>query len=235
MFHVELRAPLTATAMRTVSTMTDDSSPQRRLALATLAREIRERPSPRPVRLVAVDGCGGAGKSTFARRLATACGHAPVLKVDGFLTWAGLDPDGTGWWKRLERDALGPLLERRPARFRVRDWAHDPLGDGLGGWHEVPPAEMIIIEGITSSRRTIAPALTTALWVDAPRAERLRRVTRRDGEERRDRWAAWMRAEDRFFAHDGAPGRADHIISGAPTLAHDPHREVVALGEPSRS
>ena len=39
----------------------------------------------------------------------------------------------------------------------------------------------MIVEGITASRRAIAADLTMALWVTAPRAERLRRALARDG------------------------------------------------------
>ena len=92
------------------------------------------------VRLVAVDGRGGAGKSTLARALAAACGGAPVVRVDDFLYWR----DNEGWWPRLEREAL---LSGWPARFRVRDWANDPLGQGLGRWATVPAADVVIVEG----------------------------------------------------------------------------------------
>jgi hypothetical protein len=40
-----------------------------------------------------------------------------------------------------------------------------------------------------------------------------------------------MRAEDAFFAEDGASRRADHLVSGLPTVPHDPEREVVLLDE----
>jgi hypothetical protein len=39
---------------------------------------------PGPIRLVAVDGPGGAGKSTFARALSEAAGGAPVIHTDDF-------------------------------------------------------------------------------------------------------------------------------------------------------
>ena len=133
--------------------------------LAGLAEEIRARPCARAVRLVAVDGRGGAGKSTLARALAAACGGAPVVRVDDFLYWRDIE----GWWPRLEREALRPLLSGSPARFRVRDWANDPLGQGLGRWAEVPPADVVIVEGVTSSRQAISADLTMALWVQAPR------------------------------------------------------------------
>jgi Integrase core domain len=80
-------------------------------------------------------------------------------------------------------------------------------------------------------RRAITHTLTTALWVHAPRSERLRRGVARDGEERRALWTEWMRAEDAFFADDGAPRRADYLVSGLPIIPHDPEREMILLDE----
>ena len=194
-------------------------------ALAGLAEEIRARPCAHAVRLVAVDGRGGAGKSTLARALAAACGDAPVVRVDDFLYWRDIE----GWWPRLEREALRPLLSGLPARFRVRDWANDPLGQGLGGWATVPAADVVIVEGITSSRQAISADLAMALWVHAPRSERLRRAIGRDGQQRRSLWIEWMRLEDEFFARDGAAERADYVVCGQPRIPCDLATQAVLL------
>ncbi len=194
-------------------------------SLESLAAEIRSRPCAGPVRMVAVDGRSGAGKSTLARALAAACGGAPIVRVDDFLYWRDIE----GWWPRLEREALRPLLSGSAARFRVRDWAADPLGQGLGRWAEVAPADVVIVEGVTSSRRAIADDLVMAWWVEAPAADRLRRGIARDGEQRRPLWIEWMALEDDFFGRDGAPGRADYTVSGKPHRAYDPAREVILL------
>jgi hypothetical protein len=193
--------------------------------VADLAAEIRARPCAGPVRLVAVDGRGRSGKSTLARALAAACGGAPVVRVDDFLYWHDIQ----GWWPRLEHEALRPLLAGAPARFRVRDWAGDPLGQGLAGWAEVRPAEIVIVEGITAARRAIAADLALALWVTAPRADRLRRAVARDGQQRLALWIEWMSLEDEFFARDGAERRADHVLSGHPAVPCDPATEAVLI------
>jgi hypothetical protein len=194
--------------------------------LAELATEIRARPCSSAARLVAVDGRSGAGKSTLARGLAAACGGAPVVRVDDFLYWRDIQ----GWWPRLEREALRPLLSGSPARFRVRDWKNDPLGQGLGDWTEIPPADLVIVEGVTSSRQAIAADLAMSFWVETAGAERLRRGIARDGERRRSLWLEWMTLEEEFFGQDGAPQRADYLVSGQPGSAYDRATEVVLLG-----
>ena len=197
--------------------------PERVRTLESLAGEIRSRPCAGPVRMAAVDGRSGAGKSTLARGLAAACGGAPIVRVDDFLYWRDIE----GWWPRLEREALRPLLSGAAARFRVRDWANDPLGRGLGRWPRSRPADVVIVEGVTSSRRAIADDLVMALWVEAPGGGRLRRGIARDGEQRRPLWTEWMALEEDYFGRDGAPGRADYIVSGKPHRAYDPAREAV--------
>ena len=202
--------------------------PQQLRPVTDLVAEIRARPCPGPVRLVAVDGRGRSGKSTLARALAAACGGAPVVRVDDFLYWHDIE----GWWPRLEHEALRPLLAGSAARFRVRDWAGDPLGRGLAGWAEVRPAEIVIVEGVTASRQAIAADLTMALWVTAPRAERLRRAVAREGAERLALWREWMSLEDDFFTRDGAPRRADHVVCGHPAIPSDPATEIVLADRP---
>jgi hypothetical protein len=63
---------------------------------------------PGPLRLVAVDGPGGAGKSTFARELSEAAGETPVIPRDDF---AAAD-NPIGWWPRLLDQVIGPFVPR---------------------------------------------------------------------------------------------------------------------------
>jgi len=104
------------------------SMPMAVMTYQALAEEIRSRPAPVLPRLVAVDGPSGAGKTTFARNLASALGAAAVVEIDDFVSWG----DFAGWWPRLEQQVLGPLLGGGNAVYQQRDWSGDPLGDGLG-------------------------------------------------------------------------------------------------------
>ncbi|PLW74452.1 hypothetical protein C0036_01815, partial [Streptomyces sp. DJ] len=63
-------------------------------------------PSCGPVRLVAVDGHAGSGKSTFAARLADALGPGtPVVRLDDLATHR----EPFGWAGRLRARVLEPL------------------------------------------------------------------------------------------------------------------------------
>jgi uridine kinase len=156
--------------------------------------------------LVAVDGPSGAGKSTVASALAQELG-AVIIPTDHFATW----DDPVSWWPRLVDGVLNPLARGGTGRYQKTDWT-----DGLpkpGEWLTVDPPEVLIIEGVSSARRSIAPRLTFAVWVDGPdETERLERAVRRDGEQSRANLRRWQQWERGWFAVDNTRSRADRII-----------------------
>jgi hypothetical protein len=123
-----------------------------------LAAYVRKLP-PRlgDVRLVAVDGPSGAGKTRFALGLAKALG-APVVHTDDLLD--GWDDQFT-FWERLESQVLGPLRRGETACYRRYRWdrgAFDPAPVRLD------PAPVVIVEGVSAARRVIRPELSLAVW-----------------------------------------------------------------------
>jgi glycosidase len=192
------------------------------LTFAELAAEILER-APRlgDVRLVAIDGPGGSGKSVFARGLAAALGHAPIIETDDFASW----DNPRDWWPRLEADVLEPLAAGRPARFERSRWTPDQPPE----WREVPVAPAVLLEGVSAGRRAVADRVAYLIWVDAPSDVRLDRGIERDGEGRRPDWERWMAEEDAFYADDPVRDRADRIVDGRPSIDVDLEREFVSL------
>ena len=97
---------------------------------ADLAAEIGRRPARLgAVRLVAVDGPSGAGKTTFAERLAGALIRAgrrvEVVHTDDLLDgWE----DQFTFWTRLECGVLEPLARGEPGRSRRCSLAAAPCG-----------------------------------------------------------------------------------------------------------
>lgn len=189
---------------------------------AELAKEILARPaSLGPARLVAVDGPGGAGKSIFAQRLATALGGAPIVATDDFASWE----NPTNWWPRLEAEVLEPLARGKTARYQAYDWDQHRLR----AWREVRPAEVVVFEGVGAARRAVADRLAYSVWIETPASRRLERGLERDGEAMRGQWGDWMASEDRFFEADAVRDRADLVVDGDPSLAHDPESDFVRL------
>ena len=158
-------------------------------------------------RIIAVDGAGGAGKSTLAVQLAAALDGAPIVQTDDFASW----DDPVDWWPRLLDDVLRPLARGETARFVRSSWGREEDGT----WAEVAPSEFVILEGVSASREAFRPFLTYSIWVEAPREVRLARGLERDGDDARRQWEEWMTEEDRYVARERPRERADRVVQGA--------------------
>ena len=172
---------------------------------ASLVARIRQRPGP--VRLVAIDGPGGSGKSTFAARLAAAADGAPVVHTDDFAS----AENPINWWPRLLTEVIEPLVGGQLVRYQRYDWPTESLAE----WHAVIPSPIVIIEGVSAARREWARHLSFIIWIETPREVRLHRAVERDGEQALDDWEIWMGEEDAHFARDPTRKRADVIVDGA--------------------
>ena len=161
---------------------------------------------PGPLRLVAVDGPGGAGKSTFARELSEAAGGAPVVHTDDF---AAAD-NPIDWWPRLLEQVIEPLTRSHAAHYQRYDWPSEALAE----WHTIEPAPIVIIEGVSAGRSEWAAHLSFLIWIETPREERLRRGVVRDGIAALDDWESWMTSEDVHYERDPTRERADVVLDG---------------------
>ena len=185
-----------------------------------LARDLLA--TPGAVRLVGVDGCGAAGKTTFAARLARAAGDAPVVHTDDF---ASFDRP-MQWWPRLLAEVIDPLTRGRPAAFHPYDWVRSELSaDTI----EIAPTPLVVIEGVGATRKAWRDDLAHRIWVDAPRDLRLRRGLERDGRHMLDFWTWWMAEEDAYVADEHPERHADLWVAGDPAVTHDPDEEFVQI------
>jgi uridine kinase len=154
---------------------------------------------------VAVDGPGGAGKSTYANQLAAAFGGAPIAHTDDFASW----DVPVDWWPRCVAELLEPLARGETARYEVTAW-----GGAARPAVEIAPAEVVVLEGVTASRREFRRFLTYAIWIETPPETRLARGIERDGEHMRGQWERWMTAEDAYFARNDPLAYADLVVQG---------------------
>jgi uridine kinase len=157
-------------------------------------------------RIVAVDGLAGAGKSTFARRLAALLGDVPIVPTDDFASW----DEPFDWWPRFLEQVLEPLARNEAARYVTSSW---------GPGHEqrevqVRPAPFVVVEGVGSARRAFRPFLAYAFWIEAPHELRLSRGLERDGEDARPLWEAFSAAEHEYVASERPREAADAVVAG---------------------
>lgn len=158
------------------------------------ARLRRLPPSCGPVRLIGVDGYAGSGKSTFAGRLAAGLDGAPVLHLDDIASHDEL----FDWTGRLLSQVIEPLRHGATARYAPYDWR----ARRFGPLSPLPPAPVVLVEGVGAGREALRPHLARLLWMELPREEAWARGRARDGAEQRTFWDGWIPAERRHFAKD---------------------------------
>ncbi|MFF8291943.1 uridine kinase [Streptomyces sp. NPDC016309] len=161
-------------------------------------------PSCGPVRLVAVDGHAGSGKSTFAGRLAAALGGAPVLHLDDIAT----HEEPFAWTDRLREQVLEPLTRGEVARVHPYDWNLRRFGPP----RPLPPAPVVLVEGVGAGRRALRPVLARLLWMERGPVESWERGRHRDGPAQSAFWDGWTAAETRHFATDPSRPFADVLV-----------------------
>ena len=164
--------------------------------------------------VVAIDGRGGAGKTTLARRVATA-GWATLVRTDDFFqrTSPPTEPAPGSvalWryydWQRLREEALEPLRAGQTASFRRFDFARDGLAETV----EVRSSTLIILEGVFSAAAELSDLIDRSVLVDIPDEERLRRLRARVAPDRWD--TEWLAAEESYFST--RQSSFDLVVSG---------------------
>jgi len=157
---------------------------------------------------VAVDGHAGSGKTTFSAGLAAALGGAPVLHLDDLAT----HEEFFGWTGRLLREVVEPLGRGESARYRPYDWR----SRALGRTRTLPPAPVILVEGVGAGRRALRPHLAGLLWMRMSHEDAWERGRRRDGSGQSEFWEEWVPAERRHFREDPSEPFADLLVRQCP-------------------
>ena len=166
--------------------------------------EASRAPTGVATRLIAIDGLGGAGKTTLAALLADRL-RALVIHTDDFASW----DNPVDWWPVMLERAIRPLAAGEEARYEPTAW---------GGKQPPPvavaPGGTVVVEGVTASRRSFRPFLAYSVWIETPRAVRLQRGLARDGEAAREQWELWMAEEDRYVELERPSDHADLLLPG---------------------
>ena len=172
-----------------------------------------------PVRLVAVDGHAGSGKTTLAGRLAERLGGAPVVHLDDLAT----HEEPFGWTGRLAAQVLGPLAGAAPPRTRCTT---GPRGGSPPGG-EIPAAPVVLLEGVGAGRAQVRPHLALSCGWRWTRTTARRRGLRRDGPQLAHFWTGWSRGGGRALR-----GRSDPAVRRSAGPADAGRRRLPAARVP---
>lgn len=175
--------------------------------------------------LVALDGRGGAGKSTLARELVRRIPRSAHVEHD----WFHLPKDRVSEGRRFDHERLiaeviSPFHSgARELRFSRYNWGY--LAGIPDGYHETPisisDVDVVVVEGVETLHRSVASHFDLRVWVDTPPELSLERGMKRDIEEYhldpervRAAWKEWSDRESESLARDDRRARANVIIKG---------------------
>jgi uridine kinase len=161
-------------------------------------------PADMTTRVIAVDGHGGAGKSSLAEYLAREL-NAPIVHTDEFASWT----NPIDWWPELIEKVLVPLAGGRSARYTPTSWDEAEKEEVI-----IEAGDFVVLEGVTASRAAFRPFLAFSIWIETPRELRLRRGLLRDGESARADWERWMAEEDAYVEREQPAEHADLVLPG---------------------
>ena len=192
--------------------------------LTDVVRRLREEApgvTGRPL-VVAVDGRGGAGKTTLVERFRSLVPRSEVVHTDdvawnhAYFDWGGL----------LAENVLVPLHRGEAVAFRPVAWADH---DRPGAIRVASGADVVWVEGTGIIREQCAPWIDASIWVQGDLDEQERRLSARDGDsaEQRRHVAAWLAEELPFLLREQPWRRATVVVAGTSELRHDPESEIV--------
>ena len=187
-------------------------------SLARAAEAIARLPRDRRT-LVAIDGLDGAGKTTFADRLAPLLDR-PVVRVreDDFLNPAAIrhergreSPEGffrdSYDLEALARELLDPFAAGGPFRSR----RHDALVDRpvLGADEHAPPDALLLIDGLFLHRDELRDRWDLSILLDVPPEVAGARLLEREGKPNRPRYIIGLQ---RYFEACEPASRASLVL-----------------------
>lgn len=172
-------------------------------------------PKTGTVKLVAIDGRGGSGKSTFARLLADKL-QASIVQTDDFAGW-----DNTlDWWPLFIEKVFDPICEgAKTLSYERSKWWENHHPEPVKNQRVTP---IMILEGVSSLRKEFRPYISVGIFIDTPKEVCLQRGLDRDegnntGKSTADLtkiWEEWQRDENEYFARDDPMSFANFVITG---------------------
>jgi uridine kinase len=173
-----------------------------------LVRRIRDLLHTKEFVLIAIDGYGGAGKTTLARQIQKEFAESQIITLDDFATDTTSGADRT----RFLAQVLRPLSQNQPARYQRYSWKERALTDRV----EVPARGLVIVEGVSVIGVDFASYYDLRIWINCSlelAQQRLRERERAAGREfSLENWFNVWEKEDEDYGRTEPWKRADIIV-----------------------
>ncbi|MFI7548064.1 hypothetical protein, partial [Actinoplanes sp. NPDC049599] len=172
--------------------------------------------------MIAIDGRGGAGKTTLAERLRRSVPNSVIVHTDD-VAWNQAYFD---WGTLLADNVLKPLHRGEAVDFRPAAWiAHERPGSIVVEAGQ----DVVWVEGTGVIREELAPWLDASVWIQGDLDEQERLLEARDGNsaEQQEHVANWLLEELPFLLREKPWSRATLVVAGPTLIDHDSETEVV--------
>lgn len=173
--------------------------------------------------VIAVDGCGGAGKSTLCQALAAEIepwAHPQVLKLDGFYhplsakqrTQLQHMHARQAYFNVIEfkKNVLKPLSTGLCARYKPFHWLDGESDQAV----ELLPTGVLLIDGVFSYSKPLRDMVHLSLFVDTPSHLRKQRLLARPQLDT-DWVSHWQNTESWHHQHEHTSTKVEFVLSGA--------------------
>lgn len=168
--------------------------------------------------IIAIDGLGGAGKSTLAESLSKFDLRSKIVRMDDFYLPSNkrcssddkeIPVGGNFDLQRLEQEVIIPFKNFKLTSYQKYNWLKDILEE----WDEVKPGNLLIIEGVYSLHTILNKYYDVKVWVECNAGLRLKRGLERDGEDTEDLWTKeWMPLENQYIIQQNPVQYVDYIV-----------------------
>jgi uridine kinase len=161
--------------------------------------------------LVAIDGFGGSGKTTFADLLLKGLENCTIVQLDDFYSPSLHAADIL----RLKEQILLPFHMHQEAKYQIYEWKTDTLSN----WRILQPEGIFIFEGVYALDKDIREYYDLTIWIDYPVDLGFRRGIARDinqdGVDNSDKWKKeWMPLEVKYEKEQNPKRYADIVVDG---------------------
>jgi len=167
------------------------------------------------VRIIAIDGPAGAGKSTLAKRIKTNLQEQSGLKTaivhmdDLYEGWENALTDQLT--KTLINQILVPVSLAKNFGYRKYNWFSGSFGD----FFEEDSPDILILEGVGSGQKATRRYLDQLIWIDIDAETGLQRVLQRDGDYLENEMRVWQMRESSHFSKENTRDSATIRINGS--------------------
>jgi uridine kinase len=172
-----------------------------------------KKPKVKNTTFIAVDGRGGSGKSTLAKWLSEKL-NASIVRTDDFASWENM----FDWWPLVIELVFEPIKNGATSLNygRSKWWENQHPEPAISQ----PVTAVMILEGVSSSRREFRNYISLSIFVDTPKKLCLQRGIERDAstgktiDELNLMWERWFEEEDSYMRRDQSKDHADIVIDG---------------------